>query len=149
MKRKHIVKTPHAAMLVWNYKDRIGTPTGGYDSSGVKNLTETEKEGKDTPPVIVSTLSCVSLQTTKQKSSPAGSFNAVLAPFKNWVGTLTAGSWCVILMSNEPIQEKDLTEADSRKVKMLGRIETVRCETRVNEEGARETQDNQGLVYKL
>lgn len=132
----HKIKTPHAAVLVWNYNDRIGVPDGKYDATGVKDPLGVEKEA---PPVIVSTLSCVSIQTSKSKGMPEGSFNLVLAPFKNWTSTLTAGSWCVILMSNEPITEYDLKHANKNHVKMLGRIETVRCETNVNDEGARET----------
>jgi hypothetical protein len=130
------VKTPHAAVFIWNYGDRIGTPTGKYDDSGVEDLLGIEK---DSPPVIVSTLSCVSIQTSKTKGQPDGQFNIVLAPYKNWVGTLTAGSWCVILMSNEPITEKDLKQANKNHVKMLGRIESVRCETSVDAEGTRRT----------
>jgi hypothetical protein len=129
------VKTPHAAVLVWNYIDRISSPTGGPFSSGVKNLNGTE----GAPPTIISTLSCISIQTNKNKGQPDGSFNIVLAPYKNWTSTLTAGSWCVILMSNEPITEQDLKKANKNHVKMLGRIETVRCETTVNDEGARQT----------
>lgn len=130
------IKTPHAAVLVWNYNDRIGVPTGKFDASGVEDPLGIEKEA---PPVIVSTLSCVSIETSKSKGMPDGSFNLVLAPFKNWTSTLTAGSWCIILMSNEPITEKDLKKANKNQVKMLGRIESVRCETNVNDEGARET----------
>lgn len=130
------VKTPHAAVLVWNYDDRIGTPDGKFDSTGVKDLNGIEKEQ---PAVIVSTLSCVSIQTNKAKGQPDGSFNLVLAPYKNWTSTLTAGSWCVILMSNEPITEADLKKANKNHVKMIGRIESVRCETSVNDEGARQT----------
>ena len=130
------IKTPHAAVLVWNYNDRIGNPTGSYKATGVNDAQGTEK---DVLPVIVSTLSCVSIQTNKAKGQPDGSFNLVLAPFKNWTSTLTAGSWCVILMSNEPITEKDLKSANKNQVKMLGRIESVRCETSINDEGARQT----------
>lgn len=133
---KSKVKTPHAAILVWNYNDRIGTPDGAFNETGVKDLNSIEKEA---PPVIVSTLSCVSIQTSKSKGQPDGQFNLVLAPFKNWVSTLTAGSWCVILMSNEPITEKDLKKANKNHVKMFGRIESVRCETQVDEDGARRT----------
>ena len=32
---KHIVKTPHAAVLIWNYNDRVDIPTGNYKDSGV------------------------------------------------------------------------------------------------------------------
>lgn len=132
------IKTPHAAVLVWNYGDRIGTPDGAYNATGVSpgNLNSIEKES---PPVIVSTLSCVSIQTNKAKSQPDGSFNLVLAPFKNWTSTLTAGSWCAIMMSNEPITEQTLKSASKDHVKMMGRIESVRVETNVNDEGARQT----------
>lgn len=131
------IKTPHAAVLVFNYADRVGVPKGTeFNSSGVNNLLGIEKEA---PPVIVSTLSCVSIQTSKSKAQPDGQFNLVLAPFKNWVSTLTAGSWCVIMMSNDPIAEQDLKKANKNQVKMLGRIESVRCETNVDDDGTRRT----------
>lgn len=136
MLNKTKIKTPHAAVLVYNYNDRIGVPTGAFNDTGVKDLMGIEKEE---PPVIVSTLSCVSIQTSKSKGTPDGQFNLVLAPFKNWVSTLTAGSWCVILMSNEPIKEQDLKKANKNHVKMLGRIESVRAETSVEEDGTRKT----------
>ena len=130
------IKTPHAAVLVWNYNDRIAAPTGGFNSTGAKDPDGIEK---DAPAVIVSTLSCVSIQTNKAKGQPDGSFNLVLAPYKNWTSTLTAGSWCCIMMSNEPIQADDLKKANPKLVKMFGRIETVRCETNVDDSGARRT----------
>lgn len=110
------VLTPHAAVIVWNYADRIGTEK-------LTNLNGVEE-------TIISTLSCVSIQTTKSKSNPAGSFELVLAPFKNWISTITSGSWCAILMSNKKITEASLKKADPSMVKMVGKIETVRCETR-------------------
>lgn len=130
------IKTPHAAVLVWNYNDRVDIPSGGYNATGVKDQNGTEKEA---PAVIVSTLSCISIQTNKAKGQPDGSFNLVLAPYKNWTSTLTAGSWCCIMMSNEPIAEQDLKKANPKLVKMFGRIETVRCETNVDDTGARQT----------
>ena len=134
---KHVIKTPHAAVLIWNYIDRVGTPNGDFKSSGVTiSLDQVEKEPV---PVIVSTLSCVSIQTSKAKGSPNGTFNLVLAPFKNWVGNLTPGSWCCILMSNKIITADDLKSADKDKVKMFGRIESVRCETKMNDNGTRQT----------
>lgn len=133
------IKTPHAAVLVWNYSDRIGVPDGDYKSTGAKKLHEIENAEKDKLPLIISTLSCVSIQTTKSKSDPVGQFSLVLAPYKNWISTITAGSWCAILMSNEKIEEKDLKKANPKHVKMLGRIETVRCETTVDESGKRRT----------
>ena len=130
------IKTPHAAVLIWNYSDRIGAPEGKYNATGVKKLNEVEK---GSPPLIISTLSCVSIHTHKSKSDPVGQFNLILAPYKNWVSTITAGSWCAILMSNKSIEKKDLERANPKHVKMLGRIETVRCETSVDESGKRKT----------
>ena len=109
------IKTPHAAVIVWNYSDRVGV-------EGVKDLNSVEE-------TIISTLSCVSIQTAKAKGNPAGSFQLVLAPFKNWVSTITAGSWCCILMSNKKINPADLKKANPDLVKMIGKIETVRVET--------------------
>lgn len=132
------ITTPHAAVLIWNYDDRIGVPEGDYKATGV-NAKQKNQTEKDKLPVIISTLSCVSIATSKSKSQPEGSFNIVLAPFKNWTSTLTPGSWCAILMSNEPITEDDLKHASAKKVKMFGRIESVRCETKMTSDGARET----------
>jgi len=142
------IKTPHAAVLVWNYKDRIGIPEGNnprtqdFQDSGLKDRGiegGASQKNQETVPVIVSTLSCVSIQTNKSKGKPDGSFNLVLAPFKNWTSNLTAGSWCCLLMSNESILEKDLKHADKNKVKMLGRIESVRTETKMETDGTRRT----------
>ena len=87
---KHSIKTPHAAVLVWNYDDRVDVPTGEYDDKGISENNILKTEGGDSlPPVIVSTLSCVSIQTSKSKSQPDGQFQLVLSPFKNWISTLT------------------------------------------------------------
>lgn len=120
------IRTPHAAVIIWNYDDRLGNePT--------VSINKVEER-------ILSTLSCESIQTTKSKSNPAGSFNLVLAPLKNWVSTITTGSWCAILMSNSPITEKSLAKANPLQVKMIGKIETVRVDTQVNQsDGARQT----------
>ena len=109
------VTTPHAAVIVWNYADRIG-------NEGVSDLNGVEE-------TIISTLSCVSIQTAKSKGNPAGSFQLTLAPFKNWVSTINSGSWCAILMSNKKITPQSLQKADPSMVKMIGKIETVRCDT--------------------
>lgn len=118
------IKTPHAAVMVWNYVDRIGTEgmTDNLFSSGVDKLVETE-------PTIISTLSLISIQTSKSKGQPDGQFQLTLAPYKNWTSTLTTGSWCVIMMSNEPIVKSDFTKANKNQVKMIGKIETVRVDT--------------------
>lgn len=120
------VRTPHAAVLIWNYKNRIGSlPTGDIDS---------------VEPVFISTVSCVSMRTSKSKSDPQGTFQLVLAPNRNWVSMITPGSWCAILMSNKPITALDKTTVDPSKLKMIGKIDTVRVDTKVNpQDGARTT----------
>ena len=124
-----VTVTPHAAVLIWNYNDRIGR-------EGVKQ--QDTLDGK----VIISTLSLQSIQTSKSKSQPAGTFNLTLSPFKNWVETITPGSWCCLLMSNTPITKADLTKANRKQVKMIGKIESVRVDTKVDDSGARMTTFN-------
>jgi len=134
MFKNHTVKTPHAAVIVWNYKDRVDQPKGGPTSSG------TNKQDLDlVEEVIISTVSCVSIQTSKSKSQPEGTFSLVLAPYKNWVAAITPGSWCAILMSNEPITKDDLDKANRKKVKMIGKIESVRVQTESQADGSRRT----------
>ena len=130
LKRTNIT-TPHAAVLIWNYDDRI---TG---AGAQQNTLDTLSE-----PMIVSTVSCRQIQTSKSKSQPDGSFNFILAPTKNWVEAITPGSWCCILMSNTPITQDNLLHADRKQVKMIGKIESVRAEVQVNDEGARNTMFN-------
>jgi hypothetical protein len=128
------IKTPHAAVIVWNYSDRIGTEgiTNKPDSSGVDDLNGVEQ-------TIISTLSCISIETSKSKGQPEGQFRLVLAPYKNWVSTITAGSWCCLMMSNEPITEQDLKKANKNHVKMIGKIESVRVDTKQTDD-TRQTQ---------
>src|ERR1035437_7076623 len=121
------VITPHAAIIIWNYNDRLGV--NDTDAGTLNDVDET----------IVSTISCTSIHTSKSKGSPEGSFQVTLAPTKNWVSEITSGSWCVILMSNSPITEYQLKHADPNFVKMIGKIEHTTCEVHVNEEGARQT----------
>lgn len=123
------IRTPHAAVIVWNYVDRIGA---NDKIKKVEDLDATER-------VVISTISCVAIQTSKSKSEPQGSFQIILAPTKNWVSTLTAGSWCAILMSNEPITEKSINRVDKNSLKMIGKIESVRAQVTVDADGARKT----------
>lgn len=119
------VTTPHAAVIVWNYRDRVGPDGVKY---GLNTIEQT----------IISTLSLISVNTSKNKSNPAGNFEIVLAPTKNWVATLTPGSWLCVLMGQDKITKEDLTKADPNKVKLLGRIDSVRVNVSVNQEtGAR------------
>lgn len=119
------IRTPHAAVLVFNYNDRAGTiPSAGID---------------DVDELIVSTVSCISITTSKSKGDPQGTFQLVLAPNRNWVSTLTPGSWCVLLMSNSPITQDDFNTVDPNKLKMIGKIDTVRVGTVAGEDGSRTT----------
>ena len=123
------ITTPHAAVVVWNYRERLG-------SRPTSNINDVES-------VIISTVSLRSISTSKSKSSPVGSFQLTLAPTKNWVSTLTPGSWLCILMSQTPITKEDLPTHGTAKpehVKMVGKIESVRVQVSANPEtGARET----------
>lgn len=132
---KVTIKNPHAAVIVWNYEDRIGSE-------------DTKKDPNDTNEVIISTVSCVSISTQKSKMSPTGKFTLVLAPTKNWVSVLTSGSWCALLMSQDPILPEDIpssgyrstAKANKKHVKMLGRITSVRVNVDVDQTtGARKT----------
>lgn len=119
------IRTPHAAIMIWNYDDRLGlTP-----AAAVNSVTE----------IFVSTLSCTSIRTNKSKSDPQGTFQVTLAPNRNWVSAITPGSWCAILMSNQPITEKDFITADPQKLKMIGKIDTVRVGTKAGPDGERNT----------
>lgn len=122
-----IIETPHAAIKVWNYVDRI-TDTGA--KAQYANKVEEH---------IISTVSLTNIQTNKVKGNPVGTFNFILAPTRNWVSVLTPGSWCVIMMGNEPITEEAFKKADPALVKMFGRIDTVRVDVGVDGDGARRT----------
>ena len=116
--------TPHAAVVIWNFDDR-----GAYDDTKNMNIDE----------VVVSGSSLISISTNKKKSSPAGSFEFNLAPDRNWVATITPGSWCAILMSQNPITDVE-KEANRNSFKMLGRIDSVRSTIDVDSEtGMRKT----------
>ena len=116
------VTTPHAAVKIWNYRDRVGIDglTFGID---------------DIDQVIISTVSLLSISTTKTKSQPSGNFELMLAPTKNWVKTLTPGSWLVIMISNNPITEDDFNVAHADKVKFFGRIDSVEVSSTIDENG--------------
>src|ERR1035437_4799874 len=126
MSNNYKITTPHAAIKIWNYDDRLGL-------EGVSKLNKINE-------TIISTVSCISISTSKEKGNPVGSFSFVLAPTKNWVSEVTPGSWCVILMSNDPITKKQLDKAHPNFVKMVGKIEAVSAIVTVNDDGATQTQ---------
>lgn len=119
------IRTPHAAVVVWNYDERLGA--------------EPSSDANSVEQVIISTLSCVSIQTNKSKADPQGTFQLVLAPNKNWVSAITPGSWCALLMSNQPFTAVDFQFADPKKLKMIGKIDTVRVDTKAGTDGERQT----------
>ncbi len=119
------IRTPHAAAIIWNYDERVGS-TPSLSVNAVDKL-------------IISTVSCVSIQTSKSKGDPQGSFQLTLAPRKNWVSAITPGSWCVLLMGNSPLTELDFQKVDPTKLKMIGKIDTVRVDTEAGSEGERKT----------
>jgi hypothetical protein len=121
------ITTPHAAVIIWNYTDRLGVDPS--DNSDINTINQT----------ILSTVSCVSIRTSKSKGNPMGSFEIVLAPNRDWLSQLTAGSWCCILMSNEPITQTQISAADPKFVKMIGKIEAIRADVVVDDSGARQT----------
>lgn len=131
-----LIKTPHAAVIVWNYRERISTEGYSYKTVDGSRFLGMETVINET---IISTLSLISISTSKSKSSPVGTFNLVLAPTRNWTAVLTPGSWCAILMSNEPIVEIDFKEVNATQLKMIGRIDAVRTNVSVDDSGARST----------
>lgn len=121
------ISTPHAAIKIWNYASRGGSE--GMQESLIDATNE----------IIISTVSCIAINTSKSKNNPIGRFSFVLAPTRNWVSEIVAGSWCVIMMSDEPITQSVLSSASRKHVKMFGKIESVRVTTSVGENGARMT----------
>lgn len=121
-----LIRTPHAAVIVWNFDDRLST-------TGITSDTDKITE------MIISTVSLTSIITNKSKGDPVGTFQFILAPTRNWISVLTPGSWCAILMSNEALDEKSFQRAKPTQVKMLGRIDTVRLDVSVGDDAARST----------
>lgn len=117
---------PSAAVLIYNYRDRLGT-----DNTGATDEQEIDQ-------IILNTVSLRSISTNKTKSQPNGSFEITLAPTKNWVTAITPGSWCVILMGRSQIRTNETKyqspKVDEKHFKMLGRIESVRVASAVDQQ---------------
>jgi len=128
---KFRIVTPHAAVLIWNYTERSNAD--GVILSKLHNIEQ----------VVIGTSSIISISTQKSKSSPSGKFEIRLAPRFNWVTRITPGSWCAILMSQDPIptmSKDNQGKADPKSFKMLGRIDSVRGAVEVDQvTGARRT----------
>lgn len=134
MANKLSIKKPNALVFIYNYKDRTGD----------KNIGQGENSTYEIDQIILNSHSLKSISTQKSKSNPAGAFEIRLAPYKNWVSAITPGSWCLILMSNNDLNDKAKYgggKVDEKSFKMLGRIESVRGVTNVNQTtGAKETE---------
>ena len=125
------IKTPNALVFIYNYEDRLGS-------------TKLPGDGFNVDQIILNSVSLKSVSTQKSKSSPAGAFEFRLAPTKNWVTAITPGSWCIILMSNDKLDDKAKYgggRVEEKSYKMMGRIESVRCVINTNQTtGAKETE---------
>lgn len=131
MANKIRVKNPNALVFIYNYADRLGDFKLDADPFEIDQI-------------ILNSTSLKSVSTQKSKKNPAGSFEFRLAPTKNWVTAITPGSWCVILMSNDKLNDKAKYgggRVDEKSFKMLGRIESVRGIVNTNQTtGAKETE---------
>jgi hypothetical protein len=122
------ILTPHAEVIVWNYRQRVG----------IDNLPKKDRSTIDETFLLGAHITKIS--TSKSKSQPGASFEIGLAPTYNWISMLTPGSWCAILMSpNEslPSSPKNIGTASQSTLKMLGRIDSVRSTMSVDNEGSR------------
>jgi hypothetical protein len=124
-RQENSIKNPGAAVVIFNYKHRLGTAGLSLD------------EAHEIDQLILNTVSLRKVSTSKSKSQPEGRFEIHLAPTKNWVQSITPGSWCVILMSQDKIFPDDTKwntpKAKLNKLKMVGRIESVRAVTAVDQ----------------
>jgi hypothetical protein len=119
---------PSAAIIVYSYIDRGG-------SGSTKNIAcET----------ISITESIISIDTSKTKSRPAGTFDVKLAPSRNWIASIAPGSWVEIHMSTRKITNSDFLKPSEQTLKMIGIIDSIRMSVAVDQTtGARST------VYSL
>lgn len=133
MKNNVRIKNSNALVFIYNYSDRLGDVS-----------IDKEDDHFAVDQIILNSVSLKSVSTQKSKSNPAGSFEFKLAPTKNWVTSITPGSWCIILMSNEKLDDKAKYgggQIDEKSFKMLGRIESVRAVINTNQSsGARESE---------
>jgi hypothetical protein len=125
------IKNPNALVFIYNYRDRLGD-------------FKLKSDPFELDQIILNSTSLKAVTTQKSKANPAGAFEFRLAPTKDWVAAITPGSWCVILMSNDKLDDKAKYgggTVDSKTFKMLGRIESVRGMADVDQTtGARKTE---------
>ena len=120
------VRAPNAAIVIWNYLDRMTPPDGG--KSNVNEIAE----------IVIPNNAVKSIVTSKDKARPGGTFELELAPTHNWVSAITVGSWTAIMMTGD--SSIDTNKAEEKSLKMLGRIDSVRVVCQVDPTtGARNT----------
>jgi len=147
-----LITNPYAAVIIYSYRDRLGSEKITNDNS----VSENEAEE------MIITTELISVRTNKVKSAPAGNFEIQLAPSTNWITAITPGSWCVILMSRDGIDIPS-TSSSSRssaantqndnavaglqqqsdspnivkqsELRMVGRIDSVRLSSLVSQDG--------------
>ena len=124
-----MIKQPQAGIKIYNYVDRLGSTfySGKKETQNIENVLKIKSE-------------IISISTIKHKAQPAGEFQIVLAPTRNWISSISPGSWISIHMTSEKVDDKTLFSFNENTLKMIGRIDTVRMSMRVNQiTGARET----------
>ncbi len=140
---------PNASVIIFNYNDRLVTTQNGNPNSSPSGFVSSAAAALGISPgqivghTFIPNSSLIGIKTSKSKSSPTGTFEFYLAPNANWLGQITTGSWCCILMTRSNSLE-DLPAiaqtADQATLKMVGRIESVRLAYSVNPQtGARQT----------
>ncbi len=120
-------RNAHASVLLINFIER-----GGSESISGSDITSASE-------AIPLDSEILSISTTKQKGAPAGSFEFTLAPTKNWVSSITPGSWVLIHMAPRMIDKKDIASSSKETLKMIGRIDSVRVAVSVDSTGTRNT----------
>ena len=66
---KFKIVNPGAAVIIYNYRDRLGTTNTG------------EVDAQESDQIILNTSSLLSVSTSKSKGQPAGTFEFQLAPW--------------------------------------------------------------------
>lgn len=124
-----MIKQPQAGIKIYNYEDRLGSSfyNGKKETQNIEKIIKIKSE-------------IISISTLKHKAQPAGEFQITLAPTKNWIATISPGSWLSIHMTSDKTTDDILFSFNEKSLKMIGRIDTIRMSMRVDQTtGARQT----------
>lgn len=134
-----------AEVVVFNYQTRA---TEKSSLQGLSVLASgLEPEGAD--PMATTRISLreaiTSIQVSKTKGQPQGTFVITLKPSQEWTKIIVPGSWCAIFMADRPLRQDDIS-SDAVKdtttgnvlcpLKMLGIIMAVRVQKHRDANGA-------------